>query len=342
MDQGLGAAAAAETTADAAAAAAAAFVAAAVDSVSRIGCLPDNPIFLVEELMQQAEAKGIRPRVAQELAMMRTEFVAKVLYLEEIHQPPASPKAFAAWFKRTTALFEKAALFLCGGGALSASTSVAAAAAELRSSSAAFGGWGIETRLEVMADAQTLAPLGMIKQRVLSYRGEPFLVIVDHLFRCPRAAGAVGSVLLRRAAGAHPRCRVVLCTVRPADPPHFALTHEEHERTLRFYAREGFGAPTAGTLDLLRCLASDGRLGQCAAVDGPALLALANQEGLGYSLPVLECDTASPFRPIAWHQLGGPAEEEDWPWVRDAPRGTGEQDVMCGIMVLVVHGDITP
>ncbi len=285
--------------------------------LSGLKCSPDDgaPILSAEELLRQAEARDTLRAVAQELARTLVYFTGQVLHVDELYRR-RNRVEHRVWARREEARVTKALLGMRGGGG-------GDAAKAYRSTRATFEEWGIETRFEVLAAAGSLMPLGLMKLRVLSRRGEAFLVIVDYLCRSPsagREAGPVGSALLRCAVASFPGCRVVLCIVRPAVPAHFAQTHADQEAAARFYANHGFAPAGDDLLALLHWLAS-GRPGRAAPPpgDGETLLALAQEEGLLDSLPVLQCHTASRDRPITWlEHAGGDGVESDrvGPWRR--------------------------
>jgi hypothetical protein len=269
-------------------------------------------ILSVEELMGRAEARGIQREVAQEFARTHVHFMGQVMFVEELYRRK-NPMEYGAWAELEAARIEGCLLAMrgCEPGADSAD---ADAAARYRSVRVTFGEWGLETRFEVMAAADSLAPLGLMKLRVLSRRGEPFLVIVDCLCRSERAgagAGPVGSALLRCVMDSFPGCRVALCTVRPSVPAPFAQTHEAHARAERFYERSGFVQAGDDLLGLLRWIASEGRSrGSPPPGEGLLLLALTNEEELLDSLPGLECHAASKHRSskhraIKWFEHAG-------------------------------------
>ena len=269
----------------------------------------------MEELLRQAEALDTLRAVARELASVLVYFTGQVLHVEELYRRK-NRVGHRAWARREEAQVTTALLRMRGGGAAGSG-----AARRYGSTRAAFEEWGIETRFEVLAAAGSLTPLGLMKLRVLSRRGEAFLVIVDYLCRNPKAgreAGPVGSALLDCAVAAFPGCRVVLCIVRPEAPAPFAQTRAQQDAAARFYADRGFVPAGGDVLALLHWLAS-GRPGSSTPPpsDGATLLALAQEEGLMDSLPVLQCHTASRDRPITWlEHAGGDGGGRLGPWRR--------------------------
>jgi hypothetical protein len=271
----------------------------------------------VEKVVRLAKSLGKQRAFVQQFANDYVKFKGTILNVHELNRRKDPAKHYGAWAESETARLEEALLYLCDGVGTDA---VAAAAEPFRSTRASFGGWGIETRFDVMVEEDSLTPKGLMKLRVLLCGDEPFLVIVDYLFRSPRATGSVGSVLLQCAMDTYPGCRIVLCTVRPAIPAPYAQQHEGHDSTIRFYKRLGFVAASPEVLALLQWMASDGvHPGDGAPPppsNGLALLALANQVELEDSLPVLECDTASRDRPITWHELSGARRTRGEAWQR--------------------------
>ena len=203
------------------------------------------------------------------------------------------------------------------------------------------GEWSLETRLEVAAGSASGRAKGFVKLRVLSRGGEPFLVLVDWLYRAAWAGpGAVGAALLRRALGGWPGCRVALCTVRPRRPAPHAQQHADHARVTARYEEAGFERLVPGDEMLAwlrRARGGEEEHGGPVWRDLTALVA----EHLSDSLPVLECDMKDGARPITWweHRADGPeADSRRERWAR-ATVGT-ERDASERDAWLVVGADV--
>ena len=201
----------------------------------------------------------------------------------------------------------------------------------------ALGDWRLETRLEVHID-RTGEPRasGFMKLRVLSRRGEPFLVVVDWLFRATWAAGRVGSALLRRVQDRWPQCRVVLCTVKPRRPAKYAQQPKAHDAVVAFYRRAGFREAARGSAVLawLRDAVAGEREHGSAWADLQGLV----RGSLGDSLPVRGED-ARGARPITWWEhVGGPDAEaaRGAVWAR-ATAGTGRGWLAPGAVVEALY-----
>ena len=198
------------------------------------------------------------------------------------------------------------------------------------------GEWGLETRVEVhMGRTGEPRASGLVKLRVLSRRGEPFLVIVDWLCRATWASGPVGSELLEAVRRRWPACRVVLCTVRPADPAQYAQQPHEHDAAVGFYRKNGFEAAAPDVLAWLRDATAPADGGDlCSAWRDLQGLARAH---LAHSLPVREED-ARGERPIAWWEdRRGDQAARGARWAR-ATAGTGRGWLAPGAAVEVLWG----
>jgi hypothetical protein len=88
--------------------------------------------------------------------------------------------------------------------------------------------WGLETRFEILAAVESLAPLGLMKLRASLSLPE----------RARRGEGSGRSAASVRGTDSFPGCRVALCSVKPS--PSFAQTHEEHKKMERFNKRHDF------------------------------------------------------------------------------------------------------
>ena len=232
------------------------------------------------------DGDAAKRRFAGAVGHMFADLSRQVIYAPELDRVRTA-KGVELWTTRTAD--EAAHALLAGGGPL----------ARRRTEQ---GEVWLETRTLIAMSAAE--PVGLMKLRVLGRVGEPFLVLIDLLYRGTRApAGPVGSKLLGRVLAQYAGCRVVLCTVEQKPPGRWSQTAAEYATVVGKYWRAGF-VPLERGGELLAFLqraragwgGGGGAWGDVRDLVG---------EELEDALPVLDFQLDHPTRPITvWEHRG--------------------------------------